>query len=124
MYWLEGQRKFPAELLPKLCRELEDFELLDVLEHEVGRIAFRVPEITHLHSMDDVRVVQRLVKEVGEALNELAETLDDDIVEKHELDRTIPKLNDVIRECAHLKRWLEERHRADFTKIRPVRRLR
>jgi len=124
MYWLEGQRKFPAELLPKLCLELGDFELLDVLEHEVGRVAFRVPEITQIHSIDDVRVVQRLVREVGEALNELAKTLEDGIVEKHELDKTVSELNDVIRECAHLKRWLEERHRADFKKITPARRSR
>ena len=114
MYWLEGERRFPAELLPKLCMELEDYELLDTLEHEVSRVAYRIPDITHLRELHDVRAVQRLVMEVGEALNEMARTLEDGIVEKHELDRTVAELNDVIRECAHLKHWLEARHRKDF----------
>jgi hypothetical protein len=122
MYWLEGQRKFPAELLPKLCRELEDYELLNRLETEAGRVAYRIPEIAHLHNTGDVRVVQRLVKEVSDALQELANTLEDGIVEKHELDKTVSELDDVIRECAHLKHWLGERHQADFRKQSAVRR--
>jgi hypothetical protein len=111
MYWLEGQRKFPAELLPKLCQELEDFELLDILERQVGRVAFHVPSIMAISGVSDLRAMQSLVKEVGEALEALATTLEDGIVTEQELKSTIPKLDDVIRECAHLKHWLERRCR-------------
>jgi hypothetical protein len=114
MYWMEGERKFPAELLPQLCTALDDFKLLDALEYQAGRIAFPVPEVSHLKNADDLRAVQRLVKEVGEALESLSMTLEDGIVEKHELDETLPQLDDVIRECVRLKHWLEKRHLADF----------
>jgi hypothetical protein len=109
MYWLEGERKFPAELLPKLCVELGDYELLDILERQAGRVAFRVPTISAHHGVDDLKATQRLIKEVGEALEVLAATLEDGIVTEAELKKTIPELDDVIRECAHLKHWLEHR---------------
>ena len=112
MYWLEGQRKFPAELLPKLCLELQNFELMDVLERQAGRVAFHVPSIVALSGISDLRAMQALVREVGEALESLACTLEDGIVTAAELKETIPKLDDVIRECAHLKHWLERRHAA------------
>jgi hypothetical protein len=43
-----------------------------------------------------------LSKEVGEALECVAETLADGVVEENELKATIPKLEDVIQECASL----------------------
>lgn len=112
-YWLTGQRKLPADILPRLCAALENYDLLDLLERQAGRVAFQVPKIESLPKIEDVRAVQRLVKEVGEALQSLANTLEDGIVEKPELDQTIPELDDVIRECAQLKHWLHEHYRAD-----------
>ena len=114
-YWLEGQRKFPADLVPQLCAILDNYELLDLLEQQVGRVAYPIPKIDKLPKMEDVRAIQGLVKEVGEALESLAETLEDGIVEKHELDKTIPALDDVIRECARMKHWLREHHAADHS---------
>lgn len=116
MYWLAGERKFPAELLPSLCIALDNYELLDLLEKEVGRVAYRLPHDTQLQHAEDVRAVQRLVKEVGAALEELANTLEDGVVEKHELEKTLPKLDDVIRECARLKHWLKYRHESGLPK--------
>jgi hypothetical protein len=107
--------------LAQLCIALENYELLDILERQVGRVAYPVPKIDKLPKVEDVRIVQRLVKEVGEALGSLAETLEDGIVEKHELDKTIPELDDVIRECARLKHWLHEHYQADHSvKMRKV----
>jgi hypothetical protein len=57
-----------------------------------------------------------IVKEVGEALDALAITLEDGIVEKHELESTVPEIDDVIRECARLKHWLEAHYRADLAR--------
>jgi hypothetical protein len=113
MYWLEGQRKFPAELLPRLCQELEDYEVMDVLERQMGRVAFRIPTEITVHQMSDLKATQKLVKEVGESLAALATMLEDGIVTESELRKTFPELDDVIRECAHLKHWLEERWRKD-----------
>jgi hypothetical protein len=114
-YWLDGQRRFPADLLAQLCAALDNCELLDFLEHQVGRVAYPIPKIDKLPKMEDVRAVQGLVKEVSEALQSLAQTLEDGVVEKHELEATIPTLDNVIRECARLKHWLYERHRADHS---------
>ena len=48
------------------------------------------------------------IKEVGEALKCVAESLADGVVEKNELRTTIPKLEAVIQEYASLKYLLEE----------------
>jgi hypothetical protein len=45
---------------------------------------------------------------VGEALESVAETLADGVVEENELRTTIPKLEAVIQECASLKYLLED----------------
>ena len=114
MYWLEGERSFPAHLLPALCLELNDFQLMDVLERQMGRVAFRIPAVSGAgKGVHDVRVTQRLVKEVGEALESLADTLEDGIVTEAELKKTLPEIDDVIRECAHLKHWLEQHWEVD-----------
>ncbi len=52
--------------------------------------------------------ISNLIKEVGEALESVAETLADGVVEENELKATIPKLEGVIQECASLKYVLED----------------
>src|SRR5258708_14076851 len=47
MYWLRGDRPIPAELLPRICVLLKNFEALDVLESQAGRVAFHIPEPRH-----------------------------------------------------------------------------
>jgi len=76
-------------------------------------VAFSTVHQSEHTTAGDIHAVQRLVREVGHALDELAKTLDDGIVETHELDRTIPELDDVIRECARLKHWLQHRRDSD-----------
>jgi hypothetical protein len=63
-----------------------------------------------------------LSKEVGEALECVAETLADGVVEENELKATIPKLEDVIQECASLKYVLEDlcKKRKKKTNSRPA----
>ena len=117
--WLRnGEYHMPAEKLPEVCRILDDFTLLDLLEEQAGRVAFTVPDIREPLAADDVIAVQRLVKEVGEALQSLAETLEDHIVEDWEVKKASPKLDDVVRECVRLKYWLRARSRADRRKIK------
>jgi transcriptional regulator with XRE-family HTH domain len=136
-YWLSANRHFPAYLLPALCNDLKNYEVLDLLEEEsgrmafhkklrdytaldvleekVGRIAFPIPGLSENEELaaEDMRAVQRLVKEVGEALQNLADTLADGLVEDHKLPPAFKELDDVIRECAKLKHWLRERNKAD-----------
>ncbi len=44
---------------------------------------------------------------MGVALESIANTMADGIVEDEELKATVPKLEAVIQECASLKYWLE-----------------
>lgn len=112
--WLRnGEYHMPAEKLPDVCKILDNFELLDALEEQAGRVAFPKPDIKEPLAADDIIAVQRLVKEVGEALQCLAETLEDHVVEEWEVEKTVPELDDVIRECVRLKYWLWERSRVD-----------
>jgi hypothetical protein len=107
MYWLRGERPVPAYLVPRLCLVLGNYEALDLLESQAGRVAFKLPE-PNLTLEKELVAVSHLIKEVGEALESVAETLADGIVEQSELRKTIPKLEAVIQECASLKCLLED----------------
>jgi len=107
MYWLRGERHIPAYVLPKICILLRNFEALDFLERQVGRVAFKLPE-SRLTSEKEIVAVSNLLKEVGEAVESIAATLADGVVEESELKVTVPKLESVIQECASLKYLLED----------------
>ena len=62
--------------------------------------------------------ISNLIREVGEALQTVGDTLADGIVEEKELQVTIPKLEAVIRECAYLKYLLEELSRKRKKRVR------
>ena len=107
MYWLRGERQLPADLLPRMCVLLRNYEALDFLESQAGRVAFKLPE-PDITLERELVAVSHLIREVGEALESVAETLADGIVEEGELRTTIPKLEAVIQECASLKYLLED----------------
>ena len=107
MYWLRGERHLPAHLLPQLCVLLNNYEALDLLERQAGRVAFKLPT-PDVSLEKELVAVSNLIREVGEALESVGETLADGVVEEKELQVTIPKLEAVIRECATLKYLLEE----------------
>ena len=107
MYWLRGERQLPAHLVPKMCVLLGNYEALDYLENQAGRVAFKLPD-PDMTLQREVVAVSRLIREVGEALESVAETLADGVVEESELRTTIPKIEAVIQECASLKYLLED----------------
>jgi hypothetical protein len=107
MYWLRGERPLPANLLPRICVLLSNYEALDFLESQAGRVAFKLPE-PDMTLERELVAVSRLIRDVGEALESVAETLADGVVEESELRTTIPKLEAVIQECASLKYLLED----------------
>lgn len=107
MYWLRGERPVPAHLLPQMCVLLGNYEVLDSLESQAGRVAFKLPD-PHLTLEKELVAISNLIREVGVALESVAETLADGVVEENELKATIPKLEGVIQECASLKYVLED----------------
>ena len=115
MYWLRGERQIPAYLLPKMCLLLNIYEALDLLERHAGRVAFKLPGPDNTLEKELV-AVSNLIREVGDALESVGDTLADGVVEESELKNTIPKLEAVIRECATLKYLLEELSRKKIKK--------
>ena len=107
MYWMRGERHLPAHLLPQMCTLLNNYEALDFLESQAGRVAFKLPK-PDIDLEKEMAAVSNLIREVGDALESVGETLADGIVEERELRLTIPKLEAVIRETASLKYLLEE----------------
>jgi hypothetical protein len=107
MYWLRGERNMPAYLLPRICTLLGNYEALDYLESQAGRVAFKLPD-PKMTLEKELLAISNLIREVGEALESVAETLADGIVEDSELKSTVPKLESVIQECASLKYLLED----------------
>ena len=106
MYWLRGDRPIPGELLPQICLLMKNFEALDLLESQAGRVAFKIPDPQQT-SEKEFYVISSLMKDVGAALESIATTLADGVVEESELNATIPKIEAVIRECASVKYLLE-----------------
>ncbi len=121
MYWLRGERPLPAYLLPQICVLLDNCEVLDFLESAAGRVAFKLPD-PQVTVERELVAISHLIKEVGEALESVAETLSDGVVEESELKATIPKLEGVIQECASLKYVLEDlcKKRKKKTNSRPA----
>lgn len=118
MYWLRGDRHVPAYLLPRICTLLANYEALDLLESQAGRVAFKIPDPRQT-SEEEFKAISALIKDVGEALESIANTLADGVVEENELSVTIPKLEAVIQECASLKYWLENLHKRKRRKDKP-----
>jgi regulatory protein CII len=106
MYWLRGDRHVPGYLLPRICTLVGNYEALDLLESQAGRVAFKIPDPRQT-SEQQFRAISALIKDVGEALESIANTMADGVVEEQELARTVPKLEAVIQECASLKYSLE-----------------
>lgn len=106
MYWLRGDRHLPAYILPRICTLLHNYEALDLLESQAGRVAFKIPDPRQT-SEEQFRAISALIKDVGEALESIANTMADGVVEEQELTTTIPKLEAVIQQCASLKYTLE-----------------
>lgn len=106
MYWLRGDRPIPGELLPQICLLMKNFEALDLLESQAGRVAFKIPDPQQT-SQKEFYIISNLMKDVGAALESIATTLADGVVEESELNATIPKVEAVIRECASVKYLLE-----------------
>jgi hypothetical protein len=106
MYWLRGDRHVPAYILPRICVLLKNYEALDCLESQAGRVAFKVPD-PRTTSEKELLIVSKLVKDVGAALESIANTLADGVVEERELHITVPKLDAVIQECASVRYLLE-----------------
>jgi hypothetical protein len=107
VYWIRGDRPLPAHLLPQICMLLKNYDALDYLESQAGRVAFKLPE-PNITLEQELVAVSHLIREVGEALESVAETLADGTVEESELRTTLPKLEAVIQECASLKYLLED----------------
>jgi hypothetical protein len=106
MYWLRGDRPIPAELLPQICVLLKNFEPLDILESQAGRVAFKIPDPKQT-SEEEFQVISNHMKDVGSALESMAGALADGVVNENELNATIPKLEAGIRDCASVKYLLE-----------------
>ena len=117
MYWLRGDRPIPAELLPRICVLLKNFEALDVLESQAGRVAFKIPDPQQTTEKEFL-VIANLMKDVGVALESIANTLADGVVDESELNNTIPKLEAVIQECASVKYLLESLYKNRKRKTR------
>lgn len=120
MYWLRGDRPLPAHLLPRICNLLGNYDGLDFLESQAGRVGVKIPD-ARVPLEKELVAVSRLIKEVGEALESVAETLADGVVEDRELRNTIPKIDAVIQECASLRYLLEDLRQRRTKKGRPPR---
>jgi hypothetical protein len=90
-----------------MCTLLGNYEALDFLESQASRVAFKIPD-PRASLEKELVAVSNLIREVGEALESVAETLADGVVEESELKVTVPKIEAVIQECASLKYLLED----------------
>src|SRR6476469_8794083 len=74
MYWLRGDRHLPAYLLPRICTLVGNYEPLDLLESQAGRVAFKIPDPKQT-SEEEFKAISNLIKDVGVALESIATTM-------------------------------------------------
>ena len=109
MHWVEDdpKRRFPAELLAKFCKAVGNFDALDYLEYEAGRLAFDIPA-TEPAPDDEIKHANRILKEVTEAIGSLMKAYEDGFIEEREARAVIAELDDVVRQCMRVRYWLEQ----------------
>jgi hypothetical protein len=64
IYWLRGERQLPADLLPRMCVLLRNYEALDFLESQAGRVAFKLPD-PDITLERELVAVSHLIMKVG-----------------------------------------------------------
>jgi len=109
MYYFgnDPNRRFPAELLPGFCEIVQDYEPLDFIERQAGRVGYRIPPVSQSEAAQMLNIGQ-LAKESTEAIAALYRTIEHGIVEKREAAKAIAELDDAIRQCVRLRHWLKE----------------
>ena len=108
--WLNGVYHLPAAALPTICRIVNDFAILDVIEHKLGRVAVKMDVALNGYMPETVEL-QRFIREFGEAVQTVAATLEDGRVDDHELPATIKELSDVIEQALRLQYMLQALNR-------------
>ena len=108
--WLNGVYHLPAAALPTICRIVNDFAILDVIEHKVGRVGVKM-DVTLEGAMPETVQLQRFIREFGEAVHTVAATLEDGRVDDDELPATIKELSDVIEQALRLQYMLQALNR-------------
>jgi hypothetical protein len=108
--WPKGTRPIHAHKLALLSNQLNDMTLLDWLESQVGRVAYTpVPTPSRGDTRWILEVLQ-FIKTIAEALEDLCGEAGTGRVDKDQIQRTLAKLDGVIRECLRLKGWVNQQY--------------
>lgn len=74
-----------AKRIPPLIKSSEVYLILDVLEHQVGRIGITIPNTTEKTTSDIFRLTMKSMTEFGELIKEIEKSLkNDDSIDTNE----------------------------------------
>lgn len=102
----DGERRFPLDLVVPFCQLLNDFRLLNHLEEQAGRIAFRLPA-NRRPGAADISDLHQLLEESMEAVKTASASMRDDFVDSSEASLIISDLDVILRHCIELRYWLD-----------------
>jgi hypothetical protein len=97
----DDSHKFQAELIVPITVATGNFAILDYMERQVGRVALTVPD--GLGRGDVFERTADLMRELGEAIEEIRRTLTDGRVEAAEAERVKKEIHDIQRAAAALQ---------------------
>lgn len=98
--------KFGVTELVSVTRITNDFTALDYIEHQLDRVAFKVP--TALPSHREInKEINATIKEFSELLQGVTDSMEDGRVTNRELDRCRKEAYDLIQQTTVLVKVLE-----------------
>ncbi|MEN6619992.1 MAG: phage regulatory CII family protein [Smithella sp.] len=85
----DGGCYYQVQKLPKLFRLAQRYDVLDVLEHSVGRVGVPLPPISGASTSDVCRLTMKTVSEFGHMVSEVEKAIMDNHIKPSERDRII-----------------------------------
>lgn len=96
---------FQLRHLVPLMKVTDNLAVLDYLEHCVGRVAFRVPEVSGEH-FEVTQELLHIVSHVGELSSKIVNALEDKKIERHEAKDIEPLLFELAKHSMQLMKSL------------------
>jgi hypothetical protein len=81
--------RFPLKKLVPLIRATNDFSVLDVIEHSLGRFGVLLPPPAGTPTADICRLTMKSIAEFGELVSEIERSLSDNKVSKKEREKIV-----------------------------------
>lgn len=105
---INGPVAMPAWAVPALCEETGKYTVLDALEQQVGRVAFRIPRVTSVHR-DVLEQIAHVTRETADVLTSSSQSLADGELTAEEVTQIEKQIDENIAALAAYRALLRQK---------------